>query len=137
MKFKELFIFILFLSISLFLNGQQISLVEKPAAGSFSLFFPSVETQIVLDPHDPVSVRTAATLFSNDVKMVTGHQPSLKNVENFSASQIVLVGTLENNRLIRELVQKKKISTDEIEGEWERFLIQMVDNPFPNVSKAW
>jgi hypothetical protein len=136
MKFKELFIFILFLSISLFLNGQQISLVEKPATGSFSLCFPSVETQVVVDQQDPVSVRTAATLFSNDVKMVTGHQPSLKNVENFSASQIVLVGTLENNRLIRELVQKKKISADEIEGEWERFLIQVVENPFPNVSKA-
>lgn len=136
MKIKELFILILLFNISLFLNGQQIILVEKPTSGSFSLSVPSVKTQIVVDQHDPVSVKTAATLFSNDVKLVTGRRPAVTDVEDISSSHIVLVGTLENNRLIRELVQKKKISVDEIQGEWERFMIQVVENPFPNVSKA-
>ncbi|MDD2327351.1 MAG: hypothetical protein PHZ13_03400, partial [bacterium] len=136
MNGKKLFASFLFGAITFLLNGQSLGLSDKPTQRSFPLSLPEKKMEIVVDQQDPVSVRTAATLFSNDVKMVSGRQPAVKEVDKFSSAHILLVGTIENNRLIRELVQKRKISVDEIDGEWERFVIQVVDNPFPNVSKA-
>ena len=118
------------------LSGKNIQLLDKTTDGSFPLAAVSLKTEIVTDSDDPLSVKTAATLFADDIKRVTGREASLTECDAVTAPYIVLVGTLENNRLIRELVQKRKISVDEIDGEWERFVIQVVDNPFPNVSKA-
>ncbi|MFA7156070.1 MAG: glycosyl hydrolase 115 family protein, partial [Proteiniphilum sp.] len=118
------------------LSGKNIQLLDKTTDGSFPLAAVSLKTEIVTDSDDPLSVKTAATLFADDIKRVTGREVSLTDCDAVTAPYIVLVGTLENNRLIRELAAKKKISTSEIEGSWERFIIQVVDNPFSNVSKA-
>lgn len=46
------------------------------------------------------------------------------------------MATVGNNNLIAELVAKKKINIDFLKGQWERFIIQTVDDPFPGVKKA-
>ena len=50
--------------------------------------------------------------------------------------EIIIVGTVEKNRLIRQLAEKGKLDISSLEGTWERFLIQTVSRPFPGVSKV-
>src|SRR5699024_7258352 len=37
---------------------------------------------------------------------------------------------------IQRLAENEKIKIDSLEGEWERYLIQVVEDPFPGVEKA-
>ena len=67
--------------------------------------------------------------------MVTGQKPELIQKRE-RAKALVIVGTIEKNQWICELAQKGKIDIRPLQGAWERYLIQTVDNPSPGVAKA-
>jgi len=46
------------------------------------------------------------------------------------------VGTLGKNQWIDALVTQKKIDVKSLQGKWETFVIQTIENPFPHVKKA-
>lgn len=117
-------------------TNAQVQLGKDPGPRSFLLTDPSVRTEIVIDSRDHKSVTTAANLFAGDIGLVTGQSLPVVDVNQITSSNIVLVGTIENNRLIRDLIRQKKITVQEIENGWEQYLIQLVDNPFPKVRKA-
>ena len=135
MEISKRSLFVLFFGFTLSLSAQ-IQLIDKPGAETFNLSSSSSGTEIVTDRDDPLSVSTAARLFSGDIAMVTNQSVPIVNVDEITSSNIVLVGTIENNKLIKELIKRKKIDTKVIEGGWERYLIQIVSNPFPGVKKA-
>lgn len=135
MKIIKRFLPALMVGLSLTTNAQ-VQIVKSPGPRSFLLMDQSVRTEIVTDSRDHKSVTTAANLFSGDIGLVTGHSLPVVDVKHITASYVVLVGTIENNQLIRDLIRQKKITVQEIEKGWEQYLIQLVDNPFPNVRKA-
>lgn len=114
----------------------QINLTNSPGNNSFALSTSEKATQIIVDNNDPISVTTAAKLFAGDLELVTGRKAEVKYVDDYDASTIVLVGTVENNELIKQLASSGKLNVSEIEGDWERYIIEVIDNPFPNVTKA-
>lgn len=114
----------------------QVKLTDSPGSKSFALSTVARKSQIVVDKNDPVSVHTAAKLFAGDLELITGRAAEVKDVEDHDASTLILVGTVENNRLIKQLAESGKLNISEIEEEWERYIIEVVNNPFPNVSKA-
>ena len=126
---------IVFLTLTFCLNAQ-IQMVDRPGSQSFQLSVPSIRTEIVVDRNDHKSVTTAAKLFSGDIALVTRQSVPVVNIDEMSSSNIVLVGTIGDNLLIKELARRQKIDVQEIEGGWERYMIQVVDNPFPNVKQA-
>ena len=76
---------------------------------------------IVTDPQDELAVRTVADLLRQDIEMVTGRKaPS-------SASKRVIVGTIGGNAQIASLVSSGALDVSEIEGKWERYIVQAVD----------
>lgn len=119
-----------------FTTNAQVQLGKSTDPHSFLLTDSSVKTEIVTDSRDHKSVTTAANLFSGDIGLVTGQSLPVVDVNQITSSNIVLVGTIENNQLIRDLIRRKKITVQEIENGWERYVIQLVDNPFPKVRKA-
>ena len=135
MVYLKRFIFFLFFSLPFFLDAQ-IQLVKNPNSKSFQLSGPAISTEIVVDRSDHKSVATAAKLFAGDITRVTNQTVPIVDIDEISSSNIVLVGTIENNQLIRELIRRKRISVQEIEDGWEQYLIQVIDNPFPKVHKA-
>ncbi|MEC3878175.1 glycosyl hydrolase 115 family protein [Parapedobacter sp. 10938] len=116
----------------------QVSLVET-AAGQGDVFPLSTKgqtTSIYYDTDDFTSVKTSTQLFAADVERVTGRSTSARATNTRLTKNMVLVGSLGNNKLIDELVANNKLSVAEIEGGWEQYTIQLVHNPFAGVAKA-
>ncbi|WP_206081920.1 glycosyl hydrolase 115 family protein [Maribellus sediminis] len=103
---------------------------------SFTLFESEKITPIVIDQEDFSGVAMVADWFINDLKLVSGKSGAIYRNALPETNEIVLVGTLGKNRWIDQLVKAGKIDISEFEGEWERSLTQVVENPFPGIDKA-
>lgn len=120
-------------------SALQSQVVIKENAIQSKYAFPLVTSKakavVVYDTDDYLVVHKTAELFVSDVESVTGQQLRLTDKLK-GDKEIIIVGTVEKNRLIRQLAEKGKLDISSLEGAWERFLIQTVSRPFPGVSKA-
>lgn len=85
---------------------------------------------ILVDSLDWIGVKLAAHDFSEDVKRVCGKQAPVSVFWNGLSAQPksgILVGTLGHSRLIDSWVKKHKIDVSKIRGQWESYLIDVVD----------
>ena len=121
-------------------QGALGQLDKMVASRGTSADFHFVSNQSVADLYvDPLDSETAllvAGLFADDVARVTGRRPRVHMDSNPAAPRCVIAGTIEGNRMIKNLIKQKKIDVSSIKGKWESCLIQVVDHPLPGVEKA-
>lgn len=102
-------------------------------------YFPIVEkgvgASIYIDDEAYSGVIKVAKLFQSDIKKVAGDAGQL-NIGETPAGTPIIIGTLGKSKLLDELIKSKKINVEDVEGRWETSLIQVVNNPMPNVDKA-
>lgn len=126
------FVFLLFLA--LHLNAQlSLSSNSRTDKNTFNLLSAKA---IYIDAEDKPAVKTAATLFSDDIQRVSEKILPVKSTTGKLPAYMILAGTVENNRLIRQLIRNKKLNADSISGQWERYSVQIIKNPFPDVKEA-
>ena len=120
------------------LGKAQVSLDKAAGKSSFPIVSSSGNAVICVDGKDEVVVRKSVSLFTEDVRRVTGQV--LKTVENrpgdVSARTAIIVGTIGKSTWIDALVSKKKIDITPVAGGWERYIMETVDNPVPGIKKA-
>src|SRR5260370_15434130 len=83
----------------------------------------------------PGVVRAANDLVA-DVERVTGRRPRIGGDSIGTARDIVLIGTLGKAPLIDQLVRERKLDARGIDGQWETWVTQVVERPFPGVDRA-
>ena len=65
----------------------------------------------------------------SDIDQITGQKPDLLDDLNAgSAGVAILAGTLGSSAIIDHMVAEGKIDVSEIEGDWERFIIEPQKN---------
>lgn len=107
----------------------------KAEKNSFCIVSKKQISPILISKDDFKGVIKVAHDLQLDIERVTDKKTEI--LENFSQQkQIILVGTLGKNKWIDELVAKNKINVGELQGKWETFAIQTVENPFPGVKSA-
>jgi len=114
--------------------GSQLSIA--PEKGSFGLITNGIPASLVYSSNDYVGVAKVMNYFKSDLKMVSGTEPSLNIDQLPDASQLIIAGTLGHSQLIDKLVREKKLDLSELNGKWEQFIIQVVENAFPGVEKT-
>ena len=93
---------------------------------------------IIVDDNDWKGVIRAARDLSDDVRKVTGVSASLNDkgeptVDGRRESQMkndkpsIIVGTIGKSKLIDNLIKQKKIDVKKVKGQWESYLIDVVD----------
>lgn len=97
--------------------------------------FPLNSVTLFLDSEDHEGVHLVAEDLQKDFEKVTGNKPEISSNE-ISGEYPVIVGTIGNSKLIDELISSDKLDVSEIERKWENFLLEVIDNPSPNVEKA-
>jgi hypothetical protein len=102
----------------------------------FNLITKTETAKIVFDTSENILVKKSANFLSDDIERVTGKRPEVSGIDNFRGSNIIIVATIGKNPLIDKLVAEKKLNIDNIRGQWERFIIKTIDNPFPGVKQA-
>ena len=136
---KKLQLHILFLLTFLNVNAQHVKLIGDSLAFSprnFILAEGKFVADILLDNGDNKTVQLAANLFSEDIKMVTGQKPEIKYDIKTVSKTCVIVGSIEESRIIKELIKRKVIDVSDVKGKWESCLIQVVENPLKGIEKA-
>ncbi len=134
MKKPLLIIFVLFP----YLLFSQIFLVER--VSNLGKYFPIVHKNevaaIYYDTSENVLIKRSAAFLADDIERVTGKKPIVTTTENFQTKYIIIIATIGKNPIIEKLIATKKVNVDPIKGQWEHFLIQTIDKPFPGVEKV-
>jgi hypothetical protein len=106
------------------------------ATNDFALVQSGNAATIVYDAADAKVVQIAAELFADDVQRVTGVLPAVTNSLPGAPGRIVLIGTIGHDSNLDALITAGKLNVDSISGGWERYQAEVVENPFPGVSRA-
>lgn len=118
----------LLLFLSSKLSAQR--LITEQKTGAFTI----VGSSICVDENDAMLVQKAAGLLQTDIEMVTGQKPALLN--KASGTNIIVIGSLQGSRFIKQLIANKKLDVASIRGKWEAYRVQVVKNPFPGIAQA-
>ena len=113
------------------LFSQQL-LSEKKLPSSFSLN----GAVICVDADDDRTVLIAAALLKEDIKTVTGKDPQLTSYPTAGSRNLIIIGSLEKSKLIKDLIRQKKINTVAIKGKWEAYQLQVISNPMKGIDNA-
>ena len=105
---------------------------------SFSIVNNGQAAPIFLSEDEWPGVQIAAEAFASDIEMVTGVSPALQNATSSfdNASQPVLIGTLGKSSLIDSVLNNTNLDVSSLNGSWESFISQEVENPLPGVDSA-
>jgi len=132
---KNFLILLVFLPLSSF-SQINVSFTLDKKANYYTIIGINEAAIIVYDTSENILVKKSAKFLSDDIERVTGEQPVISTVENFQGSYIIIVATVGKNPLIDKLVAEKKLNTDGLINQWERFIIKTIDKPFPGVKQA-
>lgn len=118
------------------INAQQttglMANIITENSGTTSMAFPivnkeKVATPIRYDTTDFKGVIRAIGDLQNDINSVTGIKPVLLTNNALEGYEIV-IGTLGNSKLIDNLAQSGKLSTKDLKGKWESFVITTIND---------
>jgi hypothetical protein len=109
---------------------------DQPVAGNFPLVRSGVAADVFISPVDWKVAHIAANDLTADVERVTGRKPLLKESSKGLSTQAVLVGTIGRSPVIDGLIKSGKLNVDGIRGQWESFLLAVIDNPLPGVKQG-
>ena len=127
--------FLIFIISSSFCLGQNTKYVTNIPDG-FKLADSGKPTPLFISSEDFSGVRMALENLKSDIGKVTGQEPEILESNTGNLKELVIVGTVDKSPLISELEKSSKIDVSEIRGEWESYIIQTVDSPFPGVERA-
>jgi hypothetical protein len=116
-------------------NGGSYVTTEK-RNGSFTLAAAGKVAPLLASSRDYPGVIRVLKLLRNDIMRVTDIQPALVLDSIPEEQEIVIIGTLGKSPIVERLVRDKKLDVEDITGKWETFLIQIIEQPLPNVERA-
>lgn len=101
--------------------------------------FPIIKSQkgtpIYIDDKEYSGVIKVAELFQTDIEKVTGvSSPLIIGKEPHGT--VIIIGTIGKSKLIDRLIKAGKLNINDVEGKWDNSLIEVLDNPLPNVDRA-
>jgi len=82
---------------------------------------------IVVDGDDWKGVIRAARDLGDDVRKVTGVSSEVMLERKVMQKGNILVGTIGKSRLIDNLIKKNRLDVSDVRGQWESYLIDVVD----------
>ena len=95
----------------------------------FCIANDSKAAAIVMDEQDWKGVIRAANDLGDDVRKVTGTASEVKTLTSniIPLTSNILVGTIGKSRIIDKLVKQKKLDVSKVKGQWESFVIDVID----------
>ncbi|WAJ71903.1 glycosyl hydrolase 115 family protein [Catenovulum adriaticum] len=111
-------------------------ITEKPSPGDFKVFANGKAAPIWLDDKDWEGVHFAADDLQADINRVGSITPKISKQESAPGKAPIIIGTIGKSALIDSLIAQGKLDVTNIEGQWENFVIEAVDNPASGVEQA-
>ncbi len=121
-----------------FISGLSIqaAFAGTQTAPLFEMVSGKQTSSILIDPADAQVVSIAANILASDIDSITGQKPETVSQINQASDRTVIAGTIGQSQWIDNLVSQGKLDISQIKGQWERYSIQLMDNPFPGIKQA-
>jgi hypothetical protein len=103
---------------------------------TFRIVSKNQSVPILYDQNDADVVRICAKALANDIKLITDISPALETSLRAHIDYAIIIGTLGKSKPIDTMINTGKLLVKTIEGKWESFIIQIVDNPLNGIDKA-
>lgn len=110
--------------------------LAKSAGNNLVLVDKNTSAELIIDNDEFPGVVRAAKNLQTDIETVTSKKPSLNTSISNNSKEIVLIGTLGNNKLIAQLVASNKLDVSKIQNQWDAYQVQVIEQPFPEVKRA-
>ncbi|MFI8378310.1 glycosyl hydrolase 115 family protein [Leeuwenhoekiella sp. NPDC079379] len=132
-KLKNAFACLIFVFCIKSMYGQ-LSLAEKASSKeAFSIVNAGQAVTIYYDRADADVVEIAANLLAEDIERVTDSKP--KVISDLPVTNGILIGSLNTNILLQQLVREGKLDAKDLKNGWERYTIQTIKKPFTGVDE--
>jgi len=98
-----------------------------------------VGAKIIVDPADFRGIHHSARALAEDFGRVTRGKANgfdLTRQGHLDTPVAIIIGSIESCWMIRELEKLGKFNTTSIQGKWESFITDVVDDPLPGCTKA-
>lgn len=126
----RIYSFFFFLLATLQSVGQDLQFTETARPGDFPLIGGSQPVRLLTDSNDAKVVAISATAFAGDYALLSNSTKlEISNKSDWKGNRIV-VGTVGHSAFIDTLIKIGGIKADSLKGQWERFSIQVIQNPF-------
>jgi len=112
-----------------------LSLADSSTTADFILFDGNNAAPILVETNENLAVIRAAGDLVEDVQRVTGTKPELSSSTGGKTNRVI-IGTLGQSRTIDLLAEVGKLDVSGIRGQWESYVLQVVQNPLPGVAQA-
>ena len=89
---------------------------------------------ILVDQQEDKGVMRAVAHLQTDAEKVTGVKPVISTV--LSGNRMLIIGSVENSSLIRQLLESGKIPAADLRGKREKYIIRTVKHPLEGVEEA-
>lgn len=131
-----LLLFLIGLSPNSYAINPEKYVVNRASNENFPLVSKGKIASILVDDKDYAGVLKVAGHLENDLFKVSDLHP--KRIKKISEAEdfIVIIGTLGKSKFIDQLAKQGKIDAKALEGKWEKFTTQIVENPFKGIKKA-
>ncbi len=127
-------IFLLLAPLS-FALGEKSWLVAS-GSSQFTLVDKTSSASLIIDSNDFPGVQRAVKNLQSDIAKVTGKQPAIVNSITGQNEQLVIIGSIGKSQIIDQLIANKKLDASKIRNQWDGFLVQVIEQPLPNVKRA-
>lgn len=107
-----------------------ITVHESAQKNDFPLFSNRRVANILHDEKDAKVVGIVAGLLGQDIKRVTAGT-NIGALTAVDPSQAVIIGTLDESALVKEAIASSKLDVANMRGQWESYVIAVVNNPLP------
>lgn len=115
--------------------SQAAAVCEHAAPGALALIEDGKPVDIVADAGDFPGVLRAARDLQGDLSKVAGAQAAL-STGTAAPHTAIIIGTLGHSARVDRILREQGIDTAGVAGRWEAYLLQVVENPEPGVSRA-
>ena len=117
---------------SCFTGSAQTLVAKERSANTFDL----AQATIYVDAADHPLVQTAAAHLQADLQKVLGKKLPLVNQQPTGAPVVIIIGSADKSRIIKDLSNAQKINTSNLSKQWEGYQIKTFQNPFKGVQQA-
>lgn len=116
---------------------EPVSLCTAVMSDGVALIDAGHPASIVADAHDFPGVLRAVRGLRSDLSAVAGMDAVLyDSAAAVSSGALIIVGTLGRDALIDRLVEQHKLDVTGVKGQWEAYVLQVVERPLPGVERA-
>ena len=128
--------FLKFIFLVFWILPMQSSAQAGKKIADFSLVKNRKAATILVDEQDDVVIQKAAEMLAGDIAAVTGISPEVvADIKKISGA-VVIIGTIDKNRIIQKLISQNKLDVADIQGQWEAGKMVTLQNPLPKISQA-